>query len=222
MPYDSSTSYAKYQSCNCGAESESDCSCGNFNSDCSCCPVGTVGVYNEDGDHVGCLSPNDAEIFQNGTHVPTEGFIKVINPSTGAYYGDLPPSQAIQYLDFIINGTTTGAAAATFNVVNPEVGVTGFFEMSYAYNLGDGISDVIPLVLDRIGLTDAVTVSIQNSVENIQFSPSGTVTSIPLGDSDLDVQITWTAVGSPGSYTFILRFATTTITKEVPVRLTLV
>ncbi|MHA1166302.1 MAG: hypothetical protein ACTSRU_00660 [Candidatus Hodarchaeales archaeon] len=217
--YDNQTSYTKFQSdCNCGAESSSDCTCGCSTDECSCCPIGTVAVYNEDGTHKGCLSPNDAEIFEVGTHVPTTGYVKVID-SNGKYYGDMSPSQAIEYLNFIENGIVNGSTAASFNVVSPEVGVSGFYELSY--QLADGITDTIGLQIDRVGITDAVTVSIQNSAQNIEFDPSGTVSVIPLNLSSSDVKFKWTGIAAPGVYTFDLRFFAAGVEQIVPTRLTL-
>ena len=223
MAYDNQITYAKFNSaCTCGAETASACSCGcgDTSDDCGCCPIGTVAVYNEDGSHKGCLSPNDAEKYETGVHVPAEGFVKAIDPTTGTYYGDMSPDQAIKYLDFIINGTVGAGPSATFNVTSPVVGGSGFYELSYA--LIDGITDTIPLSVDRIGLPDAITISIINSLEDIQFEiPTGTVTVMPSGTSDLDVKFTLGSMPGIGVYTYILRFATTNVAIEVPIRLTL-
>jgi len=219
MAYDENSVYNKY-GLNSGSEdSSSDCGCGDTN-DCSCCPPGTVGVYNEKGEHVGCLTPNDAEIYNNALHIPIEGFVKVIHPVTGKYLGDLPPAQAIEYINFLSTGSTVGAAEKTFNILEPLAGITGFLELSYA--LGDGETNDITLLIDRVGIVDAVIVSIQNSTEGVTFAPSGTVTSIPLNSSEIDVKFKWSGIiAVAGTYTFILRFATTLQIKEVPVRLTL-
>ena len=213
MAYDNQITYTKFNSsCTCDAKTSSDCTCGCSDSEeCGCCPIGTVAVYNEDGSHKGCLSPNDAEKYETGIHIPTEGFVKAIDPTTGTYYGDMSPDQAIKYLDFIINGTVGAGASATFNVTSPVVGGSGFYELSYT--LVAGITDTISLIVDRIGLPDAITISIQNSVEDIQFEiPSGTVAVMPQGTSELDVKFTWTGIAAPGVYTYILRFATTNVT----------
>lgn len=219
--YDSQNSYAKFQSeCTCGAETQNDCSCGcGTTDDCGCCPVGTVAVYNEDGSHKGCLSPNDAEIFEAGTHVPTTGFVKVID-TNGKYYGDLPPAQAIDMLNYIDNAVVSGSASDTYNVVNPEVGASGWYELTYP--TVDGITSTINLLLDRSGVDESITISIQNqSTPNaFAFDPSGTVTVMAATNSDKDVKFTWTGLAA-GVHTFVLRFASTNVVKEVPIRLTL-
>lgn len=218
MAYDDSNSvYSKYQTSG-TSEEGNDCGCGT-SSDCSCCPTGTVGVYSEDGEHVGCLTPNDAELYNNALINPPEGFVKVFDPTTGAYLGAMSPSEAIEMLNYLSNAVVPGQSGETFNIVTPEIGVSGFYELSYT--LAAGITGDIDLLLDRVGITDTVTVSIQNSVEDFQFNPSGTTTTIPLNESDKTVQVNWTGILSTGVYTFVLRFATTSVTKEVPVRITL-
>lgn len=221
MAYDQSSTYIKFKNnCTCGATDSSSCSCGcSESSDCSCCPVGTVAVYTGCGKHAGCLTPNDAELFNTGTHIPEEGYVKVIDPATGKYYGDLPFNQAIQYLDFIVNGNTTIPSNETFNILNPVIAGSGFYEITFP--LVDGTTGAFDLLIDRVGVTDAVVVSIINSVEDIQFSPSGTTTVIPVDSSELSVEILWAGIAAPGVYTFVLNFATTNQTKQIPVRLTL-
>lgn len=219
MAYDDRSVYNKYPLTSADGSSDDCNSCGDSSGDCSCCPVGTVGVYNEKGEHVGCLTPNDAEIYNNALHVPVEGYVKVIDPTTGKYMGDLPPAQAIDFLNYISNAVVPGTSGETFNIVTPELAATGFYELNY--QLADGITGDIDIQIDRVGITDAVTLSIQNSIEDIQFDPSGTISSIPLGDSNKTVKFKWTGIAVAGVYTFILRFATTNVVKELPIRLTL-
>lgn len=218
MPYDTSNTYAAFNQCDC--EPGTNCGC-TVKDDCSCCPVGTVGVFNSEGEHIGCLTPNDAEEFVNSTHVPPTGYVKVID-SNGNYYGDLPPAQAIEMLDYIANGTIGSSAADTFNVVTPEVGPSNFYEITYAASAEE--SDVIPLLIDRSGVDESITVSIINQPagDPFSFSPSGTTTSMPAVNSALDVVFSWAGSGlAAGTYTFTLRFASTSVVKEVPIRITL-
>lgn len=219
MPYDDSNSvYSKYATSSSETTGE-DCGCGTSD-DCSCCPTGTVGVYSEDGAHVGCLTPNDAEIYNNALIDPPEGFVKVYDPTTGKYLGAMSPDQAIDMLNYLSNAVVPGAGSSTFNVVTPEVGPSGYYELSYASV--DEITEDLELLLDRVGVADTVTVSLQNLTEDFQFDPSGTTTTIPLNDSDKLVKFVWEeGIAVAGVYTFVLRFATTNVTKEVPVRITL-
>ena len=213
--YDERSVYNKYPLT---SNSDDDGCCNSDTDDCSCCPPGLLAVYNEDGVHEGCITPNDAEEYKNSTHIPAEGYVKVYDPVSGEYLGDLPPSQAIELLDYISNGNTAGSVASTFNVVAPEIAASGFYEISYAVSASN--TDDIQLLIDRIGITDAVVVSIINSLEDIEFMPSGTSVVIPEGSSELYVQFKWTGV-VVGTYTFILEFTTSAVTKQVPVKLTL-
>lgn len=69
----------------CGCVEEE--SCDQCEDECSCCPTGTVGVYDDKGNHLGCLTPNDAELFQKNTYTCDDGYVKLINTSTGAFLG---------------------------------------------------------------------------------------------------------------------------------------
>jgi hypothetical protein len=71
----------------CGCNSAGGESCNDCSDDCSCCPAGTVGVYDEKGNHLGCLTPNDAELFQKNTFTCDEGYVKLIKTSDGSFLG---------------------------------------------------------------------------------------------------------------------------------------
>jgi len=219
MPYDPSSDYTKYQNdCEeCDGNGGTNCGCGTSD-DCSCCPVGTVAVYDENGDHAGCLTPNDAERYNNGIVETPEGYVKVYDPTTERYLGAMLPADAINLLNYLSNMVIPSGAAATFNVVTPEAGVTNFYEMTYP--VGDLITADIGLLVDRIGDNSTMSVAILNSAQDIQFDPSGTTTSISANDSDLTVKFKW-VTGTPGVYTFDLTFSTANATKTVPCRLTL-
>ena len=215
--YTPSSDYLKFQGSSKSSE-DSDC-CGD-SEPCSCCPVGTIGVYDDNGEHLGCLTPSDAKKYINDKHIPEEGYVKVYHPTTGEYLGDLSSADAITYLEFLNNGTIGSAAENTFNIITPEIGVTGFVELSSL--LSAGTSAVIPIEIDRIGLTDAVVVNLTNSNENITFDPTATAVSIPATQSTLDVQVRWDGIiVATGVYTFVLSFQTAYETKQVPFRLTL-
>ena len=91
MPYDDQKEYLKHNSCDC--EDSSSCDC---NTDCGCCPVGTVAIYDDKSNHIGCLSPNDAAIYQVDTIDVPEGFIKVI--VDGVYIGLLTVADYKEYI----------------------------------------------------------------------------------------------------------------------------
>ena len=95
MPYDNSQVYAKYllegNGCcedDCGCD-KSDCGCNDCGCEdkkCSCCPPGLVAIYNDKGEHSGCLTPSDAEQFTNSSYVCDDGYVKVYD-STGQFLG---------------------------------------------------------------------------------------------------------------------------------------
>lgn len=81
--YNDSQVYAKYLKKKCSeheAHSHSGCEgcsegCGDDK--CSCCPPGLVAVYDDKGNHNGCLTPNDAEKLHAKTFTCQDGFIKL-------------------------------------------------------------------------------------------------------------------------------------------------
>ena len=82
MAYDSASVYAKYLK---KKITESGCSgCSNGCSEgcteekeCSCCPTGLVAVYDQNGKHQGCLTPNDAQEWHDNTFQCQEGYVKL-------------------------------------------------------------------------------------------------------------------------------------------------
>lgn len=223
MAYDNQSTYNKFGT-GCSTDDKtssgscSSCGC-NPSENCSCCPVGTVGVYNDEGEHVGCLSPNDAEIYNNGIIEPDNGYVKIIDPTTGKFLGNAPVSEAIQYLDYLENGTLPNSAQNIFNMITPEVGPSGFVELSLA--LAVGITGDIEFVVDRVGVTESILMEIINSVEDIQFDPSGLTRTINSTESELTTKFVWAGIVGPGVYTYTVRLSTTTQTIEIPFRLTL-
>lgn len=73
--------------CGCGKEDCDECSsCGNED-DCSCCPVGLVSIQDDNGTNIGCLTPNDAELFEKNTFKCNDGYVKLMRNSTGEFLG---------------------------------------------------------------------------------------------------------------------------------------
>lgn len=70
---------------------------------CSCCPPGLVAIYDDKGNHAGCLTPYDAELYQKNTFTCADGYIKLVNNATGAVLGCVTESEF----------------ADLYNVVNP-------------------------------------------------------------------------------------------------------
>lgn len=219
MSYDSQSTYNKFGSgCSTSEDEGASCGCGS-SENCSCCPVGTVGVYNEEGEHTGCLSPNDAEIYNNALIEPDNGYVKIIDPTTGKFLGNAPVSEAIQYLNYLSNGTLPNTAQNVFNMITPEAGPSGFVEITYP--LANGITDDIDFLVDRVGVTESITLNIINSVEDIQFDPSGLSRVINTSESDLTTKFVWSGIAAAGVYDYTVRLTTTTQVVDILFRLTL-
>lgn len=107
MPYDENQVYAKYLKKKCLEEGHgcSDCNggCGE-DSKCSCCPEGLVAVYNNDGEHQGCLTPNDAELFKASTLQCDDGYVKLYKEGTP---------------DVFLGCVSESEFVAMYNAVNP-------------------------------------------------------------------------------------------------------
>ena len=87
MPYTEQSDYNKFQPSAC---KKPDChphTCGCKSEEkCGCCPPGLVAVYNDDGVQIACLTPNDAELFQQNTFSCKDGYVKLMD-SSGKYLG---------------------------------------------------------------------------------------------------------------------------------------
>lgn len=82
MAYNENQVYAKYLKKKCIDEGCDDCKdCGEENK-CSCCPPGLVAVYDDNGNHTGCLTPNDAETLHASTFTCQDGYVKLYKSGT--------------------------------------------------------------------------------------------------------------------------------------------
>jgi polyferredoxin len=101
MAYNESTIYAKYlkKKCEdegCGGGCD-DCGKGCEEEKCSCCPAGLVEVKDSNGDVVGCLTPNDAQLYMVDTFSCPPGYIKVVDPVTLKFVACLTPDEFATY-----------------------------------------------------------------------------------------------------------------------------
>jgi hypothetical protein len=90
MPYDSTQGYMKFQKKNCCGDESCDGNCDKCKEcedECSCCPPGLVAIYNDQGVHVGCVTPNDAELYQKNTFTCKDGYVKLFRNADGAFLG---------------------------------------------------------------------------------------------------------------------------------------
>lgn len=89
----------KKKDCGCGGKKHNDhedgCDCDECKKpcgceekkDCGCCPPGLVSVFDENEEFIGCLTPNDAELFMQNTFKCEDGFGKMFRVSDGAFIG---------------------------------------------------------------------------------------------------------------------------------------
>lgn len=102
MPYDNQTTYNKFNAKPCTCEDKTNCTCGGCNDacppeeKCGCCPTGLVSVQDKDGLNIGCLSPNDAELYMKNTFKCTDGYIRVLDDASN-FIGCLTPDEYAVY-----------------------------------------------------------------------------------------------------------------------------
>jgi hypothetical protein len=86
MAYTDPKEYLKFKSasgCGCGETSTDPCNdCNDCkDNDCSCCPPGLVAIYDDKGAHTGCVTANDAELYQKNTFTCQDGYVKLCKVS---------------------------------------------------------------------------------------------------------------------------------------------
>jgi hypothetical protein len=65
----------------------SDCDEKNDNDYCECCPPGLIAVYDDQNTRLGCLTPNDAELFNKNTFRCQDGYLRLIRIADGEFFG---------------------------------------------------------------------------------------------------------------------------------------
>jgi len=94
MPYSESSVYNKFQGgCQNPSHHPHSCGCQHKSEDCGCCPPGLVAVYDDEGNQVACLTPNDAELYQKNTYTCKDGYVKLIRVSDGVFMGCVSESE---------------------------------------------------------------------------------------------------------------------------------
>lgn len=97
MPYTDQKEYRKFLKGECiKKEGESDCGCNDCSEDseCSCCPTGLVAIYDDKGQHQGCLTPNDAELWYKSNFTCIDGYVKLYkNDTIPEFLGCVPSSE---------------------------------------------------------------------------------------------------------------------------------
>lgn len=107
MAYTDPKEYLKFgtSGCGCGETSTDPCNdCTDCkDNDCSCCPPGLVAIYDDKGAHTGCVTANDAELYQKNTFTCKDGYVKLFRNKTGEFLG------CVSETEFVV----------MYNAVNP-------------------------------------------------------------------------------------------------------
>ena len=175
MAFDLQTTYNKFQtSCECQGE----CSCSKKD-DCGCCPVGTVGITDDCGKNIGCLSPNDASEYKIRKHIPATGYVKLIHPVTGIYLGDVTPQQAIDFMAAIDPAITPEPPIGEYN---PNLSSSAIAMTAPGVGLTD--SEALGFSVDRISCDQGVVIQFSGAVPaGVSFLAGATSLLIPEGSS---------------------------------------
>ena len=223
MSYDNQDVYLRHDS------DESGCDCGCGTSSCGCCPEGLVSVV-DCGKDIGCLTPNDAALYKIESHIPEINYVKVYDPRTGEYLGDMLPADAITYLTYLetlppvlnitltttsvlCNGDSTGTATyvvsggtapyvPTWSVGDPAAIAAG----SHTLTIVDaaGISSMVSFVITEppvLAATSSTTPDSGATDGTATVEPTGGVSPYTYLWDDLGAQITQIATGlAAGTY----------------------
>ena|ERR1700743_338375 len=91
----------KHKKCGCGGkpqgeeicdecEKKEPCGCDDCqdkDKKCGCCPPGLVSVFDDNDEFIGCLTPNDAELYVKNSLKCNDGFGKLYRTSDGEFLG---------------------------------------------------------------------------------------------------------------------------------------
>lgn len=100
------------KSCSCEHD---HCGCDKKEEDCGCCPVGLVGVRDDKGQFVACMTPNDAELYVKNTAKCQDGYVMLINNTTGEKLGCVSQGEYAQ-LNEDVNGAGPPVVATGVSV----------------------------------------------------------------------------------------------------------
>lgn len=109
-PYSNQQEYAKFLAKKCKDEGHGEGCHECKDPNCGCCPPGLVALYDENGKHEGCVTPNDAQTYKEATaKFCDEGYVALYNNST------VPPT--------FLGCVAEGEFAAAYEAVNGHVSV---------------------------------------------------------------------------------------------------
>lgn len=100
--YTTQSDYNKFRStCSSPSSHPHSCGCGSEKDECGCCPPGLVAQYDDNGVHLACLTPNDAELFQRNTFSCKDGYVKLIRTSDGMFFGCVSETEFVTLFEAV-------------------------------------------------------------------------------------------------------------------------
>jgi hypothetical protein len=112
MPYTDQKEYRKFLKGKCSEHEHShdsgcndchDCNGCDDKEKCTCCPVGLVAVYDDEGRHKACVTPEDAELMYTNTFVCSDGYVKLFKEGTPSEFLGCVPSNEFAALYAAVN-----------------------------------------------------------------------------------------------------------------------
>jgi len=189
--FDNQDIYNKHQS----SCEEGDCGC-NSKDDCGCCPPGLVAVKDCDG-NISCLTPNDAACFKVNSHIPVEGYVKLYDPISGEYLGDVTSQEALNYISAIDPNVNPPATAGVFNPITID---------SIDIALPGPANTAVEFAVDRISCEEAIAITLLNPPAGFSFLGGGTSINIAAGSSEIDNAIEIDGAVLAGAYNVTVQY----------------
>jgi hypothetical protein len=177
------------------------------------CPNGLMGIYDCNGNLVGCVTPNDAAQYKNDTVAVPEGYTKLKHPTTNEFLGILTAEDACKMLE-CLSGVAT---ERDFSLIDPTSDEAGFY--NFADAAIDEQTELFDFKIDRNNCFEDVVATI-TSADGITFSTGATTLTILEGSSVAKTKLEWTSLAA-GTYLFKIAFVACGKTKEINCKLTL-
>jgi hypothetical protein len=177
------------------------------------CPNGLVGIFDCNGNLVGCVTPNDAAQYKNETVSVPEGFTKLKHPTTNEYLGILNADDACKMLE-CLSGV---AVERDFSIIDPVADEAGYY--NFADAAIDEETELFSLKADRNNCFDDIVATI-TSADGITFANASTTATILSGTSTLLTKLEWSGLLA-GTFLFKIVFVACGKTKEINCKLTL-
>lgn len=186
--YTDQQDYAKFLQ---NKKSDKDCGCGGSckecsqSDDCGCCPAGLVAVYDDKGQHLACLTPNDAELFKKNIMTCQDGYVKLFNTATGEFLGCVSEDQ-FNDLNASVNAQVvdpTGLAMIPADSTMTNGSTKQFYPQFSPLNTTNqavtwSSNDATKALVDGNGLVDAIAVGTVTIIVTSVADPTKTASRL--------------------------------------------